>query len=70
MPREKSLKTLDSKIAKAISDLNTTKERYSTLCKELNKMRREREKIEAKTIYAAFKKSRKTYKELLTFLSR
>ena len=70
MPREKSLKTLDSKIEKALTDLNTTKEKYSSFCKEIHKLRREREKIEAKTIYSAFKKSRKTYKELLTFLSR
>lgn len=70
MAREKTLKTIDSQIAKALSELNTTKEKYSTLCKEIHKLRREREKLEAKTIYAAFKKSRKTYKEVLTFLSR
>ncbi len=70
MAREKTLKTIDSQIAKAVSELNTTKEKYSTLCKEIHKLRREREKLEAKTIYAAFKKSRKTYKEVLTFLSR
>ncbi len=70
MPRQKSMKTLNTKIQKTKSEMEQSKSRYNQLCKELLKLQKEQELLEAKEIYAAFKKSRKTLRELMTFLGR
>lgn len=70
MPRQKSMKTLNMKIQKTKSEMEHSKSRYNQLCKELLELQKEQELLEAKEIYAAFKKSRKTLRELMTFLGR
>ena len=55
--------------AKTISEIKDLKTRYAVLCKELTKLQREREKLEARTLYEAFKKSPKSFREVMTFLA-
>lgn len=70
MSKEKmTMKALDAKIMKTISETKDLKTRYAVLCKELTKLQREREKLEAKTLYEAFKKSPKSFREVMTFLA-
>lgn len=69
MPRTKSMKSLEKKISKVSIELEKSKNRYNQLCRELLELQKEREDLEAKSIYAAFKKSRKSLRELMTFLS-
>ena len=49
MSKEKmTMKALDAKIMKTISEIKNLKTRYAVLCKELTKLQREREKLEAR----------------------
>lgn len=68
MSKEKmTMKALDAKIMKTISEIKDLKTRYAVLCKELTKLQREREKLEARTLYEAFKKSPKSFREVVDF---
>ena len=70
MPRPKSMKTIDAKISAMKSELERVKARYNQVSRDLLKPQKEKEALEAEELYSAFKKSRKTYRELMTFLGR
>ncbi len=70
MPRRRSLKVLDRDIEVLKGKIVKTKTRYDKLCLELSELQAEREQIMAEDIMTAFRRSGKSYKELMTFLGR
>ena len=68
MPRQTSIQTIEKKILKAKSELLAVKKKYDKVSDELSLLQKQREQMEANTIYEAFKKSKKSYRELMVFL--
>lgn len=70
MAKQKSMKNLDMKILTTKSKLNRAKERCNQLSKELLNLQQEKDDLEARQIFNAFKQSRKTMRELMIFLDK
>lgn len=70
MPRSKSLKSIETKIDQVKVQIKATKARYTSLCKEVQRLEQARETALALEIVQALKKSRKSYDELMTFLGK
>ena len=70
MAKQKSMKSLDMKISITKSKLECTKEKCNKLSKELLNLQKEKEDLEARQIFNAFKQSRKTLRELMIFLDK
>lgn len=70
MAKQKSMKSLDMKILTTKSKLNRAKERCNQLSKELLNLQQEKDDLEARQIFNAFKQSRKTMRELMIFLDK
>jgi len=68
MTRMKTIQSIDAKIEKNKSALSRIKARYERLADNLKKLQDERQALEARAIMTAFKKSRKSFSELMTFL--
>lgn len=61
---------MDRKIEALKARIVKSKARYDKQCLELSKLQMERDKLEAEEIMDAFKRSGKSYKELMIFLGR
>lgn len=70
MPRSKSLTSVDAKIKKIQLKMIAAQKRYDRLAEELKGLNDERARIEADLIAAAFRKSGKSFSQLMTFLNR
>lgn len=70
MPRKSTLKSMNSKIEAAQKKFSRNQEQAEALKKELLRLHREREALMSREIFEAFKKSGKSYSELMTFLGR
>ncbi len=66
--REKSTKEIDERIKKAEASLEKAREREDTITKKILKLQKQKDMIEAEKIMRAFKKSGKSYSQLMTFL--
>ena len=69
MPKRKSLSALDAKIERTQEKMVVAKRRYDRLAQELRELKTDREQVRATMIAEAFKKSGKSWEELMTFLS-
>ena len=66
--REKSTKEIDERIKKAEASLVKVKEREDAITKKILKLQKQKDMIEAEKIMKAFKRSGKSYSQLMTFL--
>lgn len=62
--------SIDAKIDKIRKGLVEAKKRYDRLAEELRNLQKKRDELVEKNILAAFRKSRKSYEEVLTFLGK
>ena len=70
MSKRRSVKVLDRRITALKAKILRTKTRYEKQCQELSNLQAERDKVFADEILVAFKRSGKSYQELMTFLGR
>ena len=70
MPRQTSMQTIEKKISKMKSELSVAKTKYEKVAQELLRLQKQKEQMEALSIYEAFKKSGKSYRELMVFLGK
>ena len=68
MTRKKSTASLESDLERIETEMIKTKERYEKLSAEYKNLRKEVELAEINEIMTAYKKSKKSRNELLTFL--
>lgn len=66
--REKTTKEIDEKIKKAEASLMRIREQEDAITKKILRLQKQKELIEAEKIMKAFKKSGKSYSQLMTFL--
>ena len=69
MARMSSMTSIETKISKIESELAKLKERQDTLTNELLKLQKQKQEYETKQIMDAFKRSGKSFDELITFLN-
>lgn len=62
--------SIDAKIDKIRKGLVEAKEQYDRLAEELRSLQKKRDELVEKNILAAFRKSRKSYEEVMTFLGK
>ena len=70
MPKRKSLKTIQAKIEKTKQSMADARRRYDNLAGELKTLSLEYEQVQATLIADAFKKSGKSFDELMVVLGR
>lgn len=70
MPRKSTLKSINLKIEIAKKRLLKNQEQTEALKKELLRLHQDRDVLMSREIFDAFKKSGKSYSELMTFLGR
>lgn len=68
MARTRSISSIDSEIQKIEDELIKVREKQETLEETLLKLQKAKQEIETKQVMNAFKKSRKSMRELLIFL--
>lgn len=68
MPRYKTITSIEAEISETEQKIVKAKARYEQLCKKLADLQKERDLRQGAKIVAALKKSRKTFRELMTFL--
>jgi uncharacterized coiled-coil protein SlyX len=68
MARTKSIASIEAEIAKVEVDLAKTQEKYDTLAARLLELQKLKQDYEAKQIMDAFRKSGKSFQELMIFL--
>lgn len=68
MARMKNITTIDTKIEKIKQQIVKTEKRYNKLSESLQQLQKEKDRYQAGQILLAFKNSRKSYRELMTFL--
>jgi predicted nuclease with TOPRIM domain len=67
MARTKSIASIEAEIAKVEADLAKTQEKYDTLAARLLELQKQEQDYEAKQIMDAFRKSGKSFQELMIF---
>ena len=65
-----AMTSIDAKIDKIRKGLVEAKEQYDRLAEELRSLQKKRDELVEKNILAAFRKSRKSYEEVMTFLGK
>ena len=70
MPKPKLVKTIDAKIREVQARMAAAKARYNSLSTQLAELQFEREELIGKEVMTAFRKSGRSYEELMTFLGR
>ncbi|MBR6000996.1 MAG: hypothetical protein IK089_07075 [Oxalobacter sp.] len=70
MARMIAMTSIDAKIDKIRKGLVEAKEQYDRLAEELRSLQKKRDELVEKNILAAFRKSRKSYEEVMTFLGK
>ena len=68
MARTKSIASIEAEIAKVEADMAKTQEKYDTLAARLLELQKMKQDYEAKQIMDAFRKSGKSFQELMIFL--
>lgn len=68
MPRYRSKASVEMKINQLTEKIEKTKNRLNRMENELKQLIEDRDKAEARALYAAFKRSNKTYEQTMTFL--
>ena len=68
MARMKSISTIETELKKAEADLKKAQEKVDILSDKVLELQKKKQEYETKRIIDAYKKSRKTLEELLTFL--
>ena len=68
MARTKSIASIEAEIAKVEADLAKAQEKYDTLAARLLELQKLKQDYEAKQIMDAFRKSGKSFQELMIFL--
>lgn len=70
IPKPKLVKTIDAKIREVQARMAAAKARYNSLSTQLAELQVEREELIGKEVMTAFRKSGRSYEELMTFLGR
>ena len=70
MGRRRTIRSLDQEIAVLQDKVVKTKARYDAQCKRLSDLEAQRDQIIAQDIWAAIKRSGRSYSEVMTFLGR
>ena len=68
MARTRSISSIEAEIAKTESELAKAQEKVDTVSARLLKLQKQKQEQEAKLIMDAYKKSVKSFQELMTFL--
>ena len=68
MSRMKSISTIENELVKAEQELAKAQERVENLSDKVLKLQKQKQEYEARQIMTAYKKSRKTFQEVMTFL--
>ncbi|MGM9767889.1 MAG: hypothetical protein ACI3Z0_05445 [Candidatus Cryptobacteroides sp.] len=68
MARKRSLSSIEADITKTETEYRKAQEKCRVLEDRLKHLRRDKDMIEGERIMEAFKKSGKTYRQLMTFL--
>lgn len=68
MARKKSIEAIDNEIRRTKAELTRIEERYNKKVEKLKELQNTRKQYEADAIMDAFKKSSKSYEEIMTFL--
>ena len=68
MARTKSISSIESEIVKLEAELVKAQEKVDAISDKLLKLQKQRQEYEACQIIEAYKKSRKSLQELMTFL--
>ena len=68
MARTKSISSIESEIVKLEAELAKAQEKVDAISDKLLKLQKQRQEYEARQIIEAYKKSRKSLQELMTFL--
>ena len=63
------IETIEADISKTLESLARVKARESRLMERLEKLQELKRRVESKKIVDAFRKSKKSYSELMTFLN-
>ena len=66
--QKKSIEAIDNEIRKTKAELTGIEERYNRKAEKLKELQAKKRQCEADSIMAAFKKSNKSYEEIMTFL--
>lgn len=70
MPKPKLVKTIDAKIREVQARMAAAKARYNSLSTQLAELQVEREELIGKEVMTAFRKSGRSYEELMIILGR
>lgn len=68
MARTRSISSIEAEIAKTESELAKAQEKVDTVSARLLKLQKQKQEQETKLIMDAYKKSGKSFQELMTFL--
>ena len=68
MARMKSISTIETELKKAEADLQKAQEKVDILSARVLELQQKKQEYETRQIIEAYKKSRKSLEELLTFL--
>ena len=69
MARTKTITSIETELAKAEAELTKTQKKVDSITAKVLKLQKQKQDYEAKQIMEAYKKSGKTFTELMTFLS-
>lgn len=68
MARTKNISSLENEIAKITGDIVKLQKKQDALTEKLAFLQKQKQEYEAKQVMEAFKKSGKSFQELMTFL--
>ena len=69
MARMKMISSIESELAKVLANLDRSQKRVDTLTAKAVSLQKQKQEYEARQIMDAYRKSGKTFEELMTFLS-
>ena len=69
MARMKTISAIETELAKVMTSLNKAQKRVDCLSAKAVNLQKQKQDYEAKQIMDAYRKSGKTFEELMTFLS-
>ena len=68
MARMKALSTIEAEITRTEEELSKIKKKYDSLAEKLLSLQAEKQKYEARQIMEAYKRSNRSFQEMMTFL--
>ena len=69
MARMKTISSIESELAKVLANLDRAQKRVDTLTAKAVSLQKQKQEYEARQIMNAYRKSGKTFEELMTFLN-